>query len=68
MRPQRVHAFRNDDALGRHDAVALAQLVAAGEVHPDELTAAAIARAEAVEAHLDAVAYSAYDAPRTSAA
>ena len=35
MRPQRVHAFRNDDALGRHDAVALAQLVAAGEVHPD---------------------------------
>lgn len=61
---RRVHAFR-DDALGAHDATALAALVRAGSVSPAELTQAAIARAESVS-ELNAVAHPSYDAPRTS--
>ena len=41
----RVHAF-GDDALGEHDAVALAELVAAGEVSARELAEAAVARVQ----------------------
>ncbi len=63
MTDQRVHGF-TDDALGEHDAVALAALVAAGEVSPQELASAAIARARAVDPKLNAVAYTAFDAPR----
>jgi amidase len=60
---KRVSAFR-DDALGTHDAVGLAELLAAGRVHPQELVEAAIARAEAVEPLLHAVAYRSYRIPR----
>jgi amidase len=49
----RIHTF-TDDALGDHDAVALAELVRRGERSPDELAAAALARADAA-AGLDAV-------------
>jgi Asp-tRNAAsn/Glu-tRNAGln amidotransferase A subunit and related amidases len=59
----RVHAF-GDDALGEHDAVALAQLVKDGEVSPQELAAAAIARARQVDPQLHAVTYPLFDAPR----
>jgi amidase len=52
----RVHAFR-DDALGDHDGVALARRVARGDLHPDELVAAARARADEVTAGLGAVAH-----------
>lgn len=41
---RRVHAF-GQDALGEHDAVALAALVRKGEVRAFELAQAAIARA-----------------------
>ncbi|HEV7203260.1 MAG TPA: amidase [Jatrophihabitans sp.] len=58
----RIHAF-TDDALGEHDAVALAALVRSGEVSAQELADAAIARAGAVR-ELNAVAFEAYDAPR----
>jgi amidase len=59
----RIHAF-GDDALGEHDAVALAELVAKGDVSRDELTAAAIARAEQVDPQLCAIAYRAFAQPR----
>jgi amidase len=59
----RVHAF-TDDALGEHDAVALAQLVSAGDVSVEELTAAAISRARAVDPELYAVAFALYEQPR----
>ncbi|HKC28255.1 MAG TPA: amidase family protein, partial [Jatrophihabitans sp.] len=60
---KRVHAFR-DDALGAHDAVALAELVRRGEVSPQELAAAAVERARSVEPQLHAIAYSMLEAPR----
>src|SRR5690349_17468891 len=58
-----LHAFR-DDALAEHDAVALAGLVRDGSVSPQELAAAAIERARAVDPQLGAVACAIYDAPR----
>ncbi|MFJ8435547.1 amidase [Kitasatospora sp. NPDC094019] len=62
MADERVHAYA-DDALGEHDAVALAALVRAGEVAPAELAAAAAARAERVDAALAPVAFAAYGRP-----
>ncbi|WP_454199407.1 amidase [Nocardia sp. Marseille-Q1738] len=59
--PTRVHAF-GDDALGEHDAVALAALVRDGAVSPRELADAAVARAHQVE-RLAAVAYPSYAKP-----
>ncbi|GAA1264592.1 amidase [Kitasatospora nipponensis] len=58
----RVHAF-GDDALGDHDAVALAALVRAGEVSPAELARAAAARAERLQATLNPVAFPAHREP-----
>ena len=49
-----VSAF-GDDALGDHDAVGLINELRTGSVHADELTAAAIARAQGVEHRLNAV-------------
>jgi amidase len=51
----RRHAF-TDDALGEHDAVALADLVRRGEVSPQELARATQTRADKVE-DLNAVAF-----------
>jgi amidase len=51
---ERVHAF-TDDALGEHDATALAELVEAKEVSPAELAAAAVARAVRVQPLLNGV-------------
>jgi amidase len=65
MGEQRVHAF-GDDALGAHDAVALAELVATGQVSPHELAQAAIARARRVDPVLYAAAFTSYDGPRTA--
>ncbi|MFJ3791016.1 amidase [Kitasatospora sp. NPDC090091] len=65
MADERVHAF-GDDALGEHDAVALAALVRAREVSPAELAAAAAARAERVDAALAPVAFAAPGGPRTA--
>lgn len=45
-----------DDALGDHDAVSLIAAIQAGSVHPDEVTAAALARARVAHAQLNAVA------------
>lgn len=63
MTSELVHAFR-DDALGEHDAVALAEQVKAGLVSPRELADAAIARAESVNGKLNAVNFACYDRPR----
>jgi amidase len=60
---RRVHAF-GDDALGDHDAVALARLVRSGAVSPEELAVAAVRRARRVEDVLDPIAFAAYRAPR----
>jgi len=55
-----ISAF-GDDALGDHDAVAVAALVRRGELSPDEVARAAVARARRVD--LGAVAFAAYDRP-----
>jgi amidase len=62
-----VHAFR-DDALGEHDAVGLAAEIAAGRVSPVEAVEAAIARAEAVDPTLGAIAAESFDRGRSDAA
>ncbi|AUG80155.1 amidase [Kitasatospora sp. MMS16-BH015] len=67
MLDERVHAF-TDDALGEHDAVALAALVRAGEVNPRELVAASAARAGHVGRALLPVAHDAHDRPQISRA
>ncbi|MFJ8039183.1 amidase [Kitasatospora sp. NPDC096147] len=64
MTDGRVHAF-GDDALGEHDAVALAAAVRSGERSPAELAAASAARAAAVE-ELRPVAFALHDAPRSA--
>jgi amidase len=64
--PRTTSAFA-DDILGRHDAVGLAELVRAGEVHPRELVDAAIARCEVVEPHLNAVVTESFDQARRNA-
>lgn len=50
-----VHAF-TDDCLGDLDAVGVARLISAGEISPAEAARAALARIDAVEPHLAAVA------------
>ena len=59
----RVHAF-SDDALGDHDAVGLVTALHAGEVSAPEVVEAAIARTEAVDPALGAVAWRAFDRGR----
>ncbi|MCR1783727.1 amidase [Nocardioides carbamazepini] len=62
----RVHAF-TDDALGDLDAVGLAEHLAAGKVSPEEVVDAAIARVEAVNGDLNAMAHVAFDRARADA-
>ena len=62
----RVHAF-SDDALGTHDAVALAALVRSGEVSAQELARAAVARAQRVDDSLHAIEYACFERPRYGA-
>ena len=62
----RIHAF-GDDALGTHDAVGLAHALTAGELTRAEVIDAAIARAEAVDPALNALAHRAFDDARTAA-
>src|SRR5687768_15685538 len=52
--PRTVHAF-GDDALGDHDAAALAELVAKRQVSPRELASAAVARAGRMQPLVDGV-------------
>jgi amidase len=63
-RPE-VHAYR-DDALGEHDAVALAALIRSGELSSAEVIEASIARVEAVDPVLHAVQLKAYDRARAA--
>jgi amidase len=67
QRPVRVHAFCND-ALGFHDAVALSELLRNRQVSPTELVEAAIARAELVEPHLNAIQVATYSQAKELAA
>ncbi len=55
MTDKRIHAFQ-DDALGEHDATALAELVRQGKRSASELTEAVIARIEQVDGQLHAIA------------
>ena len=63
----RVHAFA-DDALGDLDTVGLVEALQAGTVSVPEAVEAAIARIEAVNPQLNALAYRAYDRARAEAA
>lgn len=62
----RVHAFR-DDALGDLDAVGLVAALHAGRISVRDVVDAAIARVEAVDPQLGAVAYVAFDRARAEA-
>ncbi|HZA10174.1 amidase [Mycobacterium sp.] len=61
-----IHAYR-DDPLGDSDAVGLVQRLRSGAVSAAELVEAAIARTEAVNPALNALAYQAYDRARREA-
>lgn len=61
---RRVHAF-TDDALGRDDAVGLAERLRRRELSPQEVVAAAVERIHRVRS-LNAVAAECFDAPRMS--
>ena len=52
------------DEYRKHDAVALADLVAKGEVSAEELLDAAVDRAEAVNPSINAIVYKQYDVAR----
>ena len=54
--------------FGAHDALGLAELVAAGEVKPEELLDEAIRRVESVDPRLNAVVIRCYDEARRSVA
>lgn len=58
-----VHAF-GDDALGDHDAVALAALIRAGKTSSAELTSAAIARSQKVNPQINAVQFESFEQAR----
>ncbi|MCW5906629.1 MAG: amidase [Chitinophagales bacterium] len=60
---KRISAF-TDDALGKMDAVALAEAIARGNVSVAEVTEAAIARAEKVNSELNAIVVKTYDDAR----
>lgn len=62
----RVSAFR-EDALGAHDAVGLASALLHGRVTASEVVEAAIARIEAVDPELHAVAVRTYNTARALA-
>jgi amidase len=59
----RVHAF-GDDALGDHDAIALAEAIRTGRVGAAEVVEAAIARTESVNPALNGLAYNAFEQAR----
>jgi amidase len=61
-----VHAF-GDDVLGEHDGVALAQLIAKKEVTAAEVVEASIARAQQVDARLNAIETERFAQARTDA-
>ncbi|CAG5079188.1 amidase [Parvicella tangerina] len=54
LKPSKVHAFKND-VLGEFDAVALAELIKAGEVSSKEVVLATIERARQVDPLLNAI-------------
>lgn len=60
---KQISAFTND-ALGTLDATAVAQAIAKRDVSVEEVTEAAIARAESVNPALDAIKLKAYDDAR----
>jgi len=65
-REEPVHAFR-DDALGDHDATALAELLRRGERSAGELTEAAVARIQAVNPVLNGMALDTFPEARAEA-
>jgi amidase len=54
IKPTRVHAFNHADALGHHDAVALAGQLQRGETSATALVQAAYQRLELVNPELHA--------------
>lgn len=63
---KRIHAF-TDDVLSDLDAVALAELIRKKEIHPREVVAASMARAEKVDPFLNAVVTDRYEKALASA-
>jgi amidase len=63
---RRVHAY-GDDALGDLDAVGLAEAIRTGKVSRPDVVEAAIARTEAVNPALNALAYKAFEQARKTA-
>lgn len=59
-RPVPIHAF-TDDALGRHDATALARLIRQGEISARDAVSASIQRARAMATRLHGIANPDYE-------
>ncbi|MGH8492143.1 MAG: amidase [Moraxellaceae bacterium] len=57
---KKLHAF-TDDVLADHDAVAIADLIRSGKIAVQEVTAAAIARAQKVNPVLNAIQLESFD-------
>lgn len=68
MTSERVHAFDPDDALGDLDAVDIAGLIQSGDVSAREITEAAIARASAVNPHLNGIQLETFEQALTDSA
>ena len=60
MNKKNVHAFK-DDALGKYDGVALAELIKKREIQPLELVKASIERADIVNPNLNAIVTKNYE-------
>ena len=58
--PGPIHAF-SDDVMGDHDATALAALIRSGDISPQEVLNAAVARAKQVEDKLNGIVTPAFD-------
>lgn len=56
-----IHAFTDADVLGTLDAVGLAEAIRAGDIAPAEAARAAVARIEAVDSQLQAMAESDFE-------
>lgn len=66
MSSKRVHAFGND-VLGDLDATGIAELIRNRQISAEEAVAAAIARAEAVNEHINAIEIPSFDRARQEA-
>jgi amidase len=64
MEQSRLHAFTDDDALGRGDATEVAERISRGEISPTEALEAALARLDSVDEVLGGLRFEDFDRAR----